>query len=699
MSNNNKWLIGGIVLLLVMCACVGLACLAVGGFAAFQTIRNSETSIPEFSFPETVTETPLPIRPEETNTPSEEETPAETPDEEVSPTVTVPESNAPAGEDAQETLDTLESEVVPINDPRALAERLEGKSDIPDTMEGLKSPLKVGDKQTFWASNVDTNDNFKVEATLQYVTDHLYFWIEDGVDFNKNDLAQLSETFEKKIYPTDREFFGGEWSPGIDNDVHLYVLYATGLGDSIAGYFSSADELPPQAHQYSNAHEMFMMNADNVRLDDPYTYGTMAHEFQHMIHWYRDRNEESWMNEGFSVLAEFLNGYDIGGFDSLYVSNPDIQLTDWPSTPDSSPHYGQSFLFLAYFLDRFGDKATQALVGDVDNGLDSIDKVLASLKMTDQKTGKVITADDLFADWVVTSYLNNPSVDDGRYAYQRYKDAPTAAATGEIDDCSSAAEPQTVNQYGVNYIQINCSGDYTLKFAGSTEVGVLPVEIQSGDYAFWSNRGDESDMTLTHEFDFSKVSGPVTLNYSAWYDLEEDYDYAYVEASEDGENWTILKTPSGRDKSEDPSGNAYGWGYNGQSNGWIDESVDLSAYAGKKVQIRFEYITDAAVNQNGFMVDQIEIPQINYSQDFETDDGGWEGDGFVRIQNRLPQTFRVSLIENGRTVSVQNITLADNQTASIPLSLGGNVQEATLVVSGTTRFTTQKATYQLSFEK
>ena len=35
-----------------------------------------------------------------------------------------------------------------------------------------------------------------------------------------------------------------------------------------------------------------MMNADNVSLDDPYIYGTMAHEFQHMIHWYRDRNEE-----------------------------------------------------------------------------------------------------------------------------------------------------------------------------------------------------------------------------------------------------------------------------------------------------------------------------------------------------------------------------------------------------------------------
>ena len=90
------------------------------------------------------------------------------------------------------------------------------------------------------------------------------------------DLKRLADTFETKIYPTDREFFGSEWSPGIDDDVHLYVLYARGLGTSIAGYFSSADELPPQAHQYSNAHEMFMMSADNVQLGEPYIYGTVG---------------------------------------------------------------------------------------------------------------------------------------------------------------------------------------------------------------------------------------------------------------------------------------------------------------------------------------------------------------------------------------------------------------------------------------
>ena len=136
-------------------------------------------------------------------------------------------------------------------------------------------------------------------------------------------------------------------------------------------------------------------------------------------------------------------------------------------------------------------------------------------------------------------------------------------------------------------------------------------------------------MTLTREFDFTNQTGPLTMRYWTWYDLEKDYDYLYLTASLDGEDWQIQITPSGT--AEDPSGNSYGWGYNGVSSGgagWIQEEVDLSDFAGKKVQLRFEYITDGAVNGEGFLVDDIEVPQIDYFADFETDDGGWSAEGF-----------------------------------------------------------------------
>ena len=35
-----------------------------------------------------------------------------------------------------------------------------------------------------------------------------------------------------------------------------------------------------------------------------------------------DRNDVSWMNEGFAEVGSFLNGYDVGGADWFYVQNP-----------------------------------------------------------------------------------------------------------------------------------------------------------------------------------------------------------------------------------------------------------------------------------------------------------------------------------------------------------------------------------------
>jgi immune inhibitor A len=386
----------------------------------------------------------------------------------------------------------------------------------------------------------------------------------------------------------------------------------------------------------------------------------------------------------------------VGGFDGLYISNPDLQLNDWPNDQNAtSPHYGASFLYLTYFLDRFGEDATKAVVKDPANGFDGIDDVLKQLAVTDPVTKQPISADDVFIDWAVTNYVLDGKVGDGRYIYHNYSAASSPSATETISDCPQAPLPREVHQYGVDYIQITCQGDHTLHFEGSTATGLLPVNADSGKYAFWSNKGDESDMTLTHEFDLTNVSGSINLTYHTWYDLEKDYDYLYLEASTDGEHWQILTTPSGT--ADNPSGNSYGWGYNGKSNDWIEESVDLSQFAGKKVQLRFEYVTDAAVNGEGLLLDDVKIDAINYQSDFETDDGGWQAKGFVRVENVLPQTYRLALITKGDTTTVTQISLNPDQTADIPLSLKSG-EDATLVVTGTTRFTRLPAAYQVEIK-
>lgn len=602
------------------------------------------------------------------------------------------------------TLEVLEQEEIPINDPISLVERLEGKSNLPRTQPVDDLFREVGETDTFWVTNVDTAENFQIQARLAAVTDHLYFWIEDGVEYSEKSLNRLASEFENKIYPTNQAFFGSEWTPGVDEDPHLYVIYASGLGNSLAGYYASIDEYPPEVHEYSNAHETFMLNADTVNLGENYTYNVLAHEFQHMIHWYRDRNETSWLNEGFSELATLLNGYTshLGGFDYLYAQDPDLQLNDWPNDPSRTrPHYGSSFLFVTYFLDRFGNEATKALVADDLNGLPSLDKILKELDIKNDSTGLTATADDVFLDWVVTNYLKDQYQLSDQFNYTIYPDAPRFSATETIAECPTGEESREVSQYGVDYIRLTCPGTFRLTFQGVDQVKLIPQDPYSGTHAFWSNKGDQSNMTLTREFDFTGHEGPLTLQYWTWYDLEEDYDYLFVEASINGLDWMILETPSGT--KEDPSGNSYGHAYNGLSgeNGsWIFEQVDLSDYAGEEVYIRFEYVTDAAVHGEGFLVDDIAVPEIGYQTDFEQDDGGWDGAGFVRVTNQLPQIYRLALLNLSSQPSVEYLTLDAGNQISIPVSIGGenDPEEVILVVSGTTRFTRQKAQYEFQMD-
>ena len=671
---DRSWLIPvGLVGIFVACvACVCLVVFVLFGLGLWTNFRISEGL--GVNLIGTPTATPQVIRP--------------TP--EGSSSVESRESGAVV---SSATLETLRNTIVPMNDLRDLALRLEGKDNIPLTIVTPPGNLSIGTQKDFWVANVDTNENFQITATLEYLTDHTYFWIQDGITFDDQDLQALAETFENEIYPTNREFFGSEWTPGVDGDPHLYIVYAEGLGSNLAGYFSSADENQPLAHEYSNAHEMFLLSADNVGLNEEFAYSVLAHEFQHMIHWYRDRNESSWINEGFSELAVLLNDYKVGS-DYDFIYDPDLQLNDWPNDEGATlPHYGAAFLFLTYFMDRFGDEATQALVSQPANGLESVDVVLKEIGAKDPLTGRAITADDVFLDWVLTNYLMDESVSDGRYIYHNYSDTPQAEETEIIDSCPQSEYTRDVHQYGTDYIRITCEGDYTLHFEGSILARVIPSDPYSGKYAFWSNRGDESDMILTRTFDFSDVEGPLTLTYWMWYDLEEDYDYVYVEASLDGKQWQILTTPSGT--PEDPSGNSYGWGYNGVSGGWFQESVDLSKFAGHEVQIRFEYVTDAAVNGEGVFLDDIALRETGYFTDFEDDTGGWKANGWARIQNVLPQTYRLALISFGRTNTVKIISVPAESVMDIPLHLGGEGEEAILVVTGTTRYTRQKVAYRI----
>lgn len=588
----------------------------------------------------------------------------------------------------------LQQVQVPSNDPIDLAARLRPDlGPVPKIVNEANPDYQVGDVITFWVGNSDTDENWEIDAELLVKSEHLYMWAEVGADVDVDDLRRSANFFDTQIYPTNRAFFGSEWSPGIDSDPRLHVLHARNLGDGVAGYFSAADEASHLINPFSNEKEMFYINIDNTFPGEEFYNGVLAHEFQHMIHWHQDLNETTWLNEGASELAMQLNGLkrseDSFKPDEEFAGNPDIQLNTWPDSEESYAHYGNAYLFMNYFLSRFGEQATQALIADPANSVESVDDVVRSLE-----TG--LSGDDVFADWFVANWLDDPSQDDGRWGYPDYDLAPMATSEDVWE--LPADGGGMVHQYAADYITIEAEGDVTIDFEGTTTTQLAPTDAYSGDWAWWSHRVDSSDTRLTLPVDLTDVN-EATLRFRTWYDIEALWDYAYVEVSSDGgATWILLE--SDRTTRENPNGNAYGPGYTGVSGesepAWVLEEIDLSAYTGQPVQIRFEYVTDLAVTQPGMFIDDIEIPEIGYFEDFEDGPGQWEAEGWLLTDNVLGQRWIVQVIETRADGSVQvhRLPIGSDGGGSLSLTDVSRGKDLVLVISALAPITVEQASYR-----
>jgi bacillopeptidase F (M6 metalloprotease family) len=197
--------------------------------------------------------------------------------------------------------------------------------------------------------------------------------------------------------------------------------------------------------------------------------------------------------------------------------------------------------------------------------------------------------------------------------------------------------------------------------------------------------------SITRQLDLTQVS-EATLRFRTWFDIEEDFDYGYVAVSTDsGRTWETLR---GRHTTAtNPNQANFGYGYTGKSGGWLQERVDLKRFAGQRVLLRFWYITDPGLTQPGWLIDEITIPEIGFSDGGERGNGRWTVDGFVRSSNDLAQDYIVQLVEYGPEVRVSRVALDGQNRAEVVL--GDDTRRAVLIISGATRWTSEQAPYRV----
>lgn len=638
-----------------------------------------------------------------------------------SPTTSRPAPTAPAPTVAEPPT----GDDTPLPPPRAGPPRAETRDlmDLARRLRGLpagtprdaaprQEPLPVGHRQTFQvvrlpgpgeARRVPPQIN-TVAATLRLVTPHAYFYLEDSLDAEDDALERAGRRLEEDVYPQISDTFGRERSPGVDGDPHITILIAS--LQNMSGYVSPEDGYPRVASPLSNEREMVYLDA-SIALPADETYARiLSHELQHLVHYGIDPDEELWVQEGLSEMAENL-GRDLNHLERSFLSDPDVQLNAWDPDGFYAPHYGASGLFFRYLIERAsagggpasgggGPATIRDLVSEPGDGIAGIEAFLSR-----HLPGVSFTA--LFADWATANYLD---LETGPYGYREV--SVQAEASRSLD--GPAEGEGRVRQFAVDYIEVvQSEGEAVFTFDGATTVGVLAPEPHSGRGLWWSNRGDAIDTTLTRELDLRDLPS-ATLTFWTWYDIESWYDYGYVEVSADGgETWQVL--PDRQTTEEDPLGLAYGPGYtgisgNGEEPAWAEKNIDLTPFAGQRVLLRFEYVTDSGLSTPGWAIDDIAVPELAWLDDAESD-GDWEARGFRRIDGPLPQRFILRLIEVGRETRVTDVPLDADNRAEIRLSpakggsasgggFGAGLTKAVILIAAATEGTSEPATYRYS---
>ena len=136
---------------------------------------------------------------------------------------------------------------------------------------------------------------------------------------------------------------------------------------------------------------------------------------------------------------------------------------------------------------------------------------------------------------------------------------------------------------------------------------------------YYSGRGDNLDNSMSRAF---TATAATPISFRAAWDIETDWDYAYLDALVGGV-WEHVQTSAST--TTNPNGQNFGFGITGASGAWVTVNATLPAGT---TAFRFRYWTDAFVVEPGFAVDSINVGGI---VDDATNPTAWTFDGFRQL--------------------------------------------------------------------
>ena len=317
--------------------------------------------------------------------------------------------------------------------------------------------FNVGDTRTWIAVNFTTNANYNVASTCRAVGTHCYVFVENTQWGNRVTQATVDAVVNafdnqtpinpsKGIFQTNVETFGDP--PDADNDPKIIIFLLDirdgfdGSGGYIAGYFFSQNEIS------DNRAEIFFIDTYplNLTTSDGLAEGlsTLAHEFQHMIHWNYHRTSSSltFINEGCSLIAEYVNGYALRE-QVRYANETNHYLYDWRSSLSDAVliDYSRAAKFTLYLYEQFGIEILKNIVQTTATGLNTYPSALTRMNAS-------ITFDQVLQNWFIANVVNDRSIkDEWGYLY-----TPIVKSNGITNYNPTINRGGTLDQFAVEYV-------------------------------------------------------------------------------------------------------------------------------------------------------------------------------------------------------------------------------------------------------
>jgi Zinc carboxypeptidase/Immune inhibitor A-like, MAM domain/Secretion system C-terminal sorting domain len=286
-------------------------------------------------------------------------------------------------------------------------------------------------------------------------------------------------------------------------------------------------------------------------------------------------------------------GWEVGGSEILYLVNGDAG--DWQSA--GGLENGADYHTYGYVLE----------VGTRDDGfwppLDRINTLVESQREP------MLTLCELIDDVYQVLPPNIPVI----------TTLPDSVGTLFRLNWSSVQEEHGNN--AVEYDVIELSSPFSIDDVENTTTNLGWIQndfslsqsrSSSGTFSYYSGAVDQSIHTLISSFPYT-VQDDDQISFMTWYDIEEDWDYAFVSVSSDnGETYTNISGTN--TTNSDPNGNNPGNGITGSSNGdWIEATFSLEDYVGENIFIKISYVTDQMTLEEGIYFDDI-YPTVGFEE-------------------------------------------------------------------------------------